>query len=272
MMPRLLQDWVTAQADRAAGSRGRRVAATPGSRTPSSTRSRRSSRGCSKEGGCRRGDRVALLMPKSADGHRRPARDLQGRRHLRAARSREPGQPPEEDSRVVREPLAAGRRPRAAARSTSCVGDEARRRLASIGWLDDAPPRDHRFDVQFTLDDVRALSGRAAGHQERPRRSGAHSVHVGIDRHAQRRGHHARERDSASSSGRPDTFGMDAVGSRLRRIRRCTSTCRSSTSSARRRPAPSCTSSRRSSTCCRASSPSSSARRSSRSGSRCRRC
>ena len=53
------------------------------------------------EGGCRRGDRVALLIPKSVMADHRPARHLQGGRDLRAARPVEPCQPPGEDSRQL---------------------------------------------------------------------------------------------------------------------------------------------------------------------------
>ena len=170
---------------------------------------------------------------------------------------------------VVREPVAARRRHRRATRP-----GPARRRSGAAALARLARPLPCRRSA------CRRTSRSRTSNAPRPirlsanlaRRSRAHPVHLGIDGHAEGRRHHPRERHAHSWSGRPPTSGWTpAIASPG--IRRCTSICRSSTSSAPSRPAPSCTSFRPTLNAAaeqdRRSDPRGPA---SRSGSRCRPC
>jgi len=154
MMPRLLQDWVTAQADTrpervAVVSRGTRL--TYGQIDALSNQLARLLRAR----GCRRGDRVALLVPKSpiaivallgiykADAIYVPLDPSSPASRLRKIL----------DSCENRWVLAAAP---VAGLLNEIVRDDHGRQRMSIGWLDTAPPDAASFPVEFTFEDVAA--------------------------------------------------------------------------------------------------------------------
>jgi amino acid adenylation domain-containing protein len=153
MTPRRLQDWVTRQAYR----RPESVAVVSGDTRLTygelDTLSTQLAR-LLDEGGCRRGDRVALLMPKSemaivallgiykADAVYVPLDPSSPASRLKKIL----------DSCENRWLLAAGP---VAPVIEELGSDEEWRRHALIGWLDAHPPLDPRFNVRFTIGDVR---------------------------------------------------------------------------------------------------------------------
>jgi amino acid adenylation domain-containing protein len=153
MTPRRLQDWVTRQAYRrpeslAVVSGDTRL--TYGELDTLSTQLAR----LLDEGGCRRGDRIALLMPKSAmaivallaiykaDAIYVPLDPSSPASRLKKIL----------DSCENRWLLAAGP---VGPLLEELGRDEAWRRQVSIGWLDQHAPLDHRFNIRFTIGDVR---------------------------------------------------------------------------------------------------------------------
>ena len=61
-----------------------------------------------RKGGCGRGDRVCLLLPKSPSGHRQYPRSVKGGLYLRAFGSFLPGGAAGKNGRDLRKPLDAG--------------------------------------------------------------------------------------------------------------------------------------------------------------------
>jgi amino acid adenylation domain-containing protein len=155
-MPELLQQWVAQQADK----RPERTAVvldagrlTYGELDALSNRLARAL----KEGGCARGDRVALLMPKS------PMAIAALLGILKADCIYVPLDPSSPISRLEKildscestSLLAAGP-------VTSALGEifrpEPRRQLLSLGWLEPRSPASDNLDAAFTLDDVAGCS------------------------------------------------------------------------------------------------------------------
>jgi amino acid adenylation domain-containing protein len=153
MTPRRLQDWVTRQAYRRPESLAvvcGHTRLTYGELDTLSTQLAR----LLDEGGCRRGDRVALLMPKSAMA----IVALLGIYKADAVYVPLDASSPASRLKKIlascenRWLLAAG----AVGPALEELGrDEEWRRQLQIGWLDDHPALDHRFNIRFTIGDVR---------------------------------------------------------------------------------------------------------------------
>ena len=147
-----LQDWVTRQAERRPAALAVACGETRLTYAELDTLSTQLAR-LLVEGGCRRGDRVALLMPKSAMA-------IVGLLGIyKADAIYVPLDPSSPASRLEKILDSCENRWLLAAGSVTplleelCRNNESRRFL-SIGWLDSCPPRDNRFRVRFTLDDV----------------------------------------------------------------------------------------------------------------------
>jgi len=166
MMPRLLQDWVTAQAD----TRPERVAVvsagtrfTYGRLDALSNQLARMLRAR----GCRRGDRVALLMPKS------PIAIVALLGIYKADCIYVPLDPSSPASRLRKILDSCGNRwalaanPVASLLNEIVLDDHGRQRL-SIGWLDAAPPDAAGFPIEFTFEDVTACSAAPVTYGNQP--------------------------------------------------------------------------------------------------------
>jgi amino acid adenylation domain-containing protein len=153
MTPRRLQDWITRQAYR----RPEALAVVCGETRLTYAQVDRLSTQLARlldEGGCRRGDRVALLMPKSAMA----IVALLGIYKADAVYvPLDPSSPASRLKKILescenRWLLAAGPVGPLLAELGS---DEAWRPQVQIGWLDDPPPLDPRLNIRFTIADVR---------------------------------------------------------------------------------------------------------------------
>ncbi|HEY6362276.1 MAG TPA: AMP-binding protein, partial [Vicinamibacterales bacterium] len=153
MTPRRLQDWVIWQADRRPAALAVACGETRLTYAELDTLSTQLAR-LLVEGGCRRGDRVALLMPKSAMA-------IVGLLGIYKADAiyvpLDPSSPASRLEKILdtcdnRWLLAAGSV--APLLEELCRNNECRR-FMSLGWLDSCPPADHRFNVRFTIDDLR---------------------------------------------------------------------------------------------------------------------
>ena len=165
-MARLLQDWTTEQAARNADSTAVVCGAsrmTYGELDALSTQLAR----LLKDVGCVRGDRVALLMPKSpmaivgllgiykADAIYVPLDPASPANRLKKIL----------DSCENRWVLAAGS---VVPVLDEILQDEPRRQRLSIGWLDGAGPADHRRNVAFTREALAGYSAAPIDHRNQP--------------------------------------------------------------------------------------------------------
>jgi amino acid adenylation domain-containing protein len=155
-MTKLLQDWVTEQAQRRPGAS---AVVSDGARLTYADLDARSNRlgRLLREAGCRRGDRVALLMPKSAMA----IVALLG--IYKADAVYVPLDPSSPAARLKKILDCCGSRwLLACGPVTSVLNDlfheEQPHSCPSIGWLESAPPQGGNFRVAFTLGDVDACS------------------------------------------------------------------------------------------------------------------
>ncbi len=181
------------------------------------------------------GDRVAILAPKSAAAVRRGLRGAEGRSLLRAARpegTRRAARPHRPGQRRRRDRgrrgkgvpgSHPGRRRSPAAR---CGSGERSRPGARRGRRRPGPGRGPCAMDRGLWGIGRAVGG-GTGNRDRPR---LHPVHVGIDRHPEGGDDLPSQLAHVCRLG-GGRCGARRAGPRLQSRRRCTSTCRSSTSS-----------------------------------------
>jgi amino acid adenylation domain-containing protein len=152
-MPRRLQDWVTRQADRRPDALAVTFGESKLTYAELDTLSTQLARMLVDEG-CRRGDRVALLVPKS------PMAIVALLGIYKADAIYVPLDPSSPASRLKKILDTCANRWLLAAGAVTSVLDELcresdRLRTISIGWLDSFPPADSRLNIRFTADDLR---------------------------------------------------------------------------------------------------------------------
>ena len=152
-MPRRLQDWVTRQAERRPDARAVVCGDTQLTYAELDTLSTQVAR-LLVAGGCLPGDRVALLMPRSAMA----IVGLLG--VYKADAVYVPLDPSSPASRLKKILELCGNRWLLGAGAVAPLVDELWRDNdsllpVSIGWLDASPPAGSRLDIRFTIDDVR---------------------------------------------------------------------------------------------------------------------